>query len=811
MTILMRYLGKNINNRTKVELTMLFFEDISLERKLLGEKAHTAIRELEQQIISLRKRKKDKLANKVLTRLEVMWRPLLAVQNEYVQFQQEQEKMVGQSHAEKMENLYSLFRENIDKGRSNQLENEQFRLQTLPLSGITPRGRILATPRSNARITQVAAGSMHACIVQESGALYTWGVAISGRLGKAKVGNKDAVQPVLVPINELGRDCPVQMVSCGYSHTGAITSEGNLYMWGSANTGKLGIGPRVRDMECFVETPSRVLLGKTAAQVKQISCGYTHTAVLTESGQMWVFGCGDGGRLGLGPRFATIYEPTLVASLTHEKLASVSCGNCSTIVSTEIVIELFYDEGVQRIKRSGGHVYVAGSSNVLGKDYDTFTLMKSIETIPIRHVSAGYRHSALISADGELFCWGSNVGGCCGFDPSIAFVQQPQIVKAMYFQSENLALGATASQSSTFHDRYASYAIDGQRSGHGLQQCSCTQEESHAWIEIDLGFVAIIDEIWIWNRTDQPKADHLSGESQAPSLPKDFFTSRLFPMWVMVGRKEFEKALNLPSYQKNLSTAVGKKLFEENKRVSKWQCRNIEGRYVRVQLQEYNYLNVAQIEVYGRPKVSPGVGRVGHVTAGRDVTIAVVPPTEAIADIERSYRRAVYCDRLNGEILRQLDTYMSTYDKFGYLIDVDVNSWSASSLKASLSKDRGLPCLICRPGNACEICKMYSRYGHELSVLNETQAGQESVESGQQNGSGRMTRRRLGSICEFLLSGVATQQDDPHVENIKRNVMPQTKVSEQPDWFKSMSTTLSSWLKLKSGQKQSLDDADSTK
>lgn len=47
-----------------------------------GERAHKAIREIEIQIAGLQKRKKKKLADKFLKRIDEMWAPLREVQAE---------------------------------------------------------------------------------------------------------------------------------------------------------------------------------------------------------------------------------------------------------------------------------------------------------------------------------------------------------------------------------------------------------------------------------------------------------------------------------------------------------------------------------------------------------------------------------------------------------------------------------------------------------------------------------------------------------------------------------------------------------
>jgi hypothetical protein len=119
--------------------------------------------------------------------------------------------------------------------------------------------------------------------------------------------------------------------------------------------------------------------------------------------------------------YETIYEPTLIEHMKHLKIASVSCGNSTTIVSTEVIYEWIGDgsddnERYRRLK--GGEVYITGSRNVFGEQYDIFT--KLLITPPdnsddapvcIKQVAAGFLHSVLVSSDGELYCWGHNKTG----------------------------------------------------------------------------------------------------------------------------------------------------------------------------------------------------------------------------------------------------------------------------------------------------------------------------------------------------------------------------------------------------------------
>ena len=94
-------------------------------------------------------------------------------------------------------------------------------------------------------------------------------------------------------------------------HSVALTHSGEVYVWGSNKEGQLGLGDEAEEISYTAEH----LCFENDA-IKDISCGYYHTAIVTESGDLYTFGEADGGKLGLGDivnnNQDTMDEPTKV-------------------------------------------------------------------------------------------------------------------------------------------------------------------------------------------------------------------------------------------------------------------------------------------------------------------------------------------------------------------------------------------------------------------------------------------------------------------------------------------------------------------
>ncbi|KAL2610465.1 hypothetical protein R1flu_029038 [Riccia fluitans] len=145
------------------------------------------------------------------------------------------------------------------------------------------------------KVKAIAVGAFHNLALLESGELWAWGNNEYGQLG---IGD---TQPRAQPVQVKGLDgLDLVDIAAGGWHSMALTANGEVYGWGRGEHGRLGFGDDKSSK--MVPAPVDVLAGES---VIQISCGGTHSVALTKDGRMFSFGRGDHGRLGDGRRVTT--------------------------------------------------------------------------------------------------------------------------------------------------------------------------------------------------------------------------------------------------------------------------------------------------------------------------------------------------------------------------------------------------------------------------------------------------------------------------------------------------------------------------
>jgi alpha-tubulin suppressor-like RCC1 family protein len=134
------------------------------------------------------------------------------------------------------------------------------------------------------KIVTVAAGGCYTMAVGENGALWAWGMGANGQLGLGDT-NKRMV-PTLVGAEEVFGGSKVCTVACGDGHTLAVTEAGELWAWGGGAQGRLGLNDEQRRL-----VPTRVDPQHFAhAPISAVAAGESHSAAVTAGGALYTWG-----------------------------------------------------------------------------------------------------------------------------------------------------------------------------------------------------------------------------------------------------------------------------------------------------------------------------------------------------------------------------------------------------------------------------------------------------------------------------------------------------------------------------------------
>ena len=215
--------------------------------------------------------------------------------------------------------------------------------------------------------------------------------------------------PHLVPSSQ---KLDIIYVACGPNHFTAVTRSGNLYTWGFGESGRLGLG-----------SPQHVPIPTTVPKLRgviSVSCGDSNSAAITSEGDLYTWGCGLSGQLGHGDNVTQFLPKRLTNGFSSEiKIRHIACGPFHSAAISE-----------------GGSVYTwgdgFGGKLGHGSAESLSTPMRIEELTEVLHVSCGWWHTAAVariaSSDDELeshrmalYTWGGHCSwrgdtnkGCLG-------------------------------------------------------------------------------------------------------------------------------------------------------------------------------------------------------------------------------------------------------------------------------------------------------------------------------------------------------------------------------------------------------------
>ncbi|XP_017205802.1 RCC1 and BTB domain-containing protein 2 isoform X2 [Oryctolagus cuniculus] len=203
-------------------------------------------------------------------------------------------------------------------------------------NGTTNHGLVpcqISTNLSNKQVIEVACGSYHSLVLTSDGEVFAWGYNNSGQVGSGPTAN----QPIPRRVTGCLQNKVVVNIACGQMCSMAVVDTGEVYVWGYNGNGQLGLGSGGNQ-----PTPCRVA-ALQGIRVQRVACGYAHTLVLTDEGQVYAWGANSYGQLGTGNKSNQSY-PTPVVVEKDRIIEIAACHSTHTSAA----------------KTQGGHVYMWG-------------------------------------------------------------------------------------------------------------------------------------------------------------------------------------------------------------------------------------------------------------------------------------------------------------------------------------------------------------------------------------------------------------------------------------------------------------------
>ncbi len=231
----------------------------------------------------------------------------------------------------------------------------------------------------SSRVTALASGEDHTCVLTASGGVECWGWNIYGQLGDGTTTDRST------PVDVIGLSSGVTALTAGHGHTCALTASGGAKCWGSNLYGQLGDGT-TEDHRMPVDVVG------LSSSVTALAAGGYHTCALTTSGKAKCWGWNVSGQLGDG----TLTErntPVDVVNLSNN-VTALAAGDFHTCALTTSGGAVCWGSN------GSGQLGDAGSDH--STPVDVFGLSSGIEAL-----AAGGSNTCALTTTGEAMCWGS--------------------------------------------------------------------------------------------------------------------------------------------------------------------------------------------------------------------------------------------------------------------------------------------------------------------------------------------------------------------------------------------------------------------
>ena len=295
----------------------------------------------------------------------------------------------------------------------------------------------------------VACGNEHTLILDEKNDVYSFGNNEDGVLG---IENNKLKSYKFIKVNFGQYNNRIKAISAGTVHSIALTDDGKIFSWGSAQGGQLGLSEeylkQFKNQYFYISTPTLIPIRenhktKEDMKITKISCGEAHSIILNNKKEVYSWGFGSNGQLGLGfceDSFelgtglskSRIFTPQKIKAFDNLEqkvlISDIQCGKTfSMFIDTKGGL---YSCGVNDLKQLG--IPESPPRNHLKhndhqcKDFVIPTRLEFFLNMKVEKISCGEAHCLAIVKENHsneriIWSWGNNRYGQLGLGDKINF------------------------------------------------------------------------------------------------------------------------------------------------------------------------------------------------------------------------------------------------------------------------------------------------------------------------------------------------------------------------------------------------------
>uniref|UniRef100_A0A8C8I165 Serine/threonine-protein kinase Nek8 n=1 Tax=Oncorhynchus tshawytscha TaxID=74940 RepID=A0A8C8I165_ONCTS len=287
-------------------------------------------------------------------------------------------------------------------------------LHSFPLSSVYTWGSGISAPLRlpmlNTEVLQVALGRTQKMGVTKSGRLITWEAPSVGSGEPTLPGAVEQMQPQFISRFLEGQSgVTIKSVSCGDLFTTCMTGTGH-------NNVTNGTLFHIQWGKKVFSQPPIIVEALLGYELVQVSCGASHVLAVTNDREVFSWGRGDNGRLGLGTQDSH-NSPQQVCVPGKFEAHRVLCGvDCSMVISTQNSILAC---GSNRFNKLGLDKINAAEEPAPCDQIEEVYLFSPVQSAPLNvdkvvYIDIGTAHSVAVTEKGQCFTFGSNQHGQLG-------------------------------------------------------------------------------------------------------------------------------------------------------------------------------------------------------------------------------------------------------------------------------------------------------------------------------------------------------------------------------------------------------------